>query len=212
MNKKIVGAIVAVIILIGLILTFTMGLNFDLIYSKHKEIDINLKNEFDSKEIEAIAKEVLDGKEVVIRKVELYEDMVSIAVEDISDEQLESLNAKLNEKFEISNEVENLVVTDIPNEKGMDIIKPYIWPVVISFVLIEIYLLGYLFIYKRSGNEVNILKSMAEYLCGSVIVELLYLSVLAITRLPVNRLTVPIAMILFIGTAILKFINNKKQN
>lgn len=211
MNKKIVGAIIAVIILVGLILTFTMGLNFDLIYRQHKEIDINLKQEFENKEIKEIAKEVLDGKEVVVRKVELYEDMVSIAVEDITDEQLQSLNTKLNEKYGVSNQVEDLTITNIPNEKGIDIIRPYIWPVVISFILIEAYLLIYLIVYKRNGNEVNIIKAMAEYLCGSAIVELLYLSVLAITRLPINRLTIPIAMVLFITAAILKFIKNKQN-
>lgn len=211
MNKKIVGAIIAVIILVGLILTFTMGLNFDLIYRQHKEIDINLKQEFENKDIKEIAKEVLDGKEVVVRKVELYKDMVSIAVEDISDEQLQNLNTKLNEKYGLNNEVEDLIIIDIPNEKGMDIIKPYIGPTILSFVLIEVYLLIYLVIYKRKENEVNIIKAMFEYLCGSAIIELLYLSVLAITRLPINRLTIPIAMILFIGTAILKFRNNKQD-
>ena len=206
MKKKIVGAIIAVIILIGIVITFTIGLNFDLLYKEHKEIEIVVGQEFDNNEIATLAKEVFENQKVVIRKVELYKDMVSIAVEDITDEQKEALNNKLNEKYGQNNSIEDVIVTEIPHERLSDLVKPYIKPVIISFVLISAYLLGYLFIYKRSGNEVNIVKAMLEFVCGTAVIQLLYLSVFAICRLPVDRLTIPFALVLFIATSIMKFI------
>ena len=214
MNKKIIGIIILAIILIGIIITAIFGLNFDLKYREHKEIEIYIKQEFNNNDIKEICKEVLDNKQVYVSKIELYEDMACVIVEDISDEELEKINTRINEKYGCDNKVEDLVVTQIPREKGRDIIKPYIKPIIISFVIIELYVLVYLFIYKNYGKEVkeiNITKCMLELLAATLIVGLLYSSILAITRLPVNRLTLPIGVLILFIPSVLKFINNEKQ-
>ena len=75
-NKKIVGAILTLIILAGIIITSIWGLNFSLNYSNHKVIDIYIGQEFENKDIYQIAKEVLGDVKIEIQKVELYEDIV----------------------------------------------------------------------------------------------------------------------------------------
>ena len=209
MNKKVVGGILAGIILIGIIVTFVFGLNFDMLYRNHKQVEIYIGQEFNDDDVNQIVKEVVGNKKVVIKKVELFKDMASIEIEDVSDEEINSLNTKINEKYSLDNKVEDIIVTNIPKESAKDIIKPYILPVIISFIILEIYLAIYVLVYNKTnkeGKNVNIIIAMLEFACGTILVQLLYFSALAIFRLPVNRLTIPFAMILFITTSILKFI------
>jgi len=209
MNKKVVGGILAGIILIGIIVTFVFGLNFDMLYRNHKQVEIYIGQEFNDDDVNQIVKEVVGNKKVVIKKVELFKDMASIEIEDISDEEINNLNTKINEKYSLDNKVEDIIVTNIPKESAKDIIKPYILPVIISFVILEVYLAIYVLVYNKTnkeGKNVNIIIAMLEFACGTILVQLLYFSALAIFRLPVNRLTIPFAIVLFITTSILKFI------
>ena len=55
--KKIIYAILACIFIAGVIITLTMGLKADIIYSKNVEIDIYIGKQVELKEIKAMAKE-----------------------------------------------------------------------------------------------------------------------------------------------------------
>lgn len=214
MNKKIIGAIIIGIVLAGIVITCIFGLNIGLKYREHKEIDIYIKQEFEDKDIKDIAKEVLGNREVIISKVEVYKDMVSIAVDNISDEELNNLNNKINEKYSLDNKIDDIVVSDVPREKLFDLTKPYIVPTIISFVIIELYLVIYVFVYKKYGKEVkdiNTIKCVLELLAATIIIGLLYVSVLAITRLPVNRLTIPTGILILFVPSILKFVCPSKN-
>ena len=210
-NEKIIEIILALIVLAGIIITCVWGLNFGLNYSNHKEVDIYIGQEFENQDIYTIAKEVLENKKISVQKVELYEDMVSIKVKDITNEQLESLNTKINEKYGIENTVENIVVTDVSNVRGRDLVKPYILPIAISFAIIIIYAIIYNIIYVHMGREVNIVKTVAKIIVSIIVVQLLHLSVLAITRLEVNALTIPIAIVLYVITTIGIFVKLEKE-
>lgn len=210
-KKTIIGIVFALIIIAGIAVTCTIGLNFNLKYSKHKEIDIYIGKEFENTEIKEISKEVIGTNEVIVQKVELYEDMVSIAVKDISDEQLANLNTKINEKYGIENKVEDITIEDVSNVRGRDLVKPYLKPVIISLVVIAIYLVIYLAIYSHLGRKISIVKTIAKFL-GSVLgVEALYLSIIAIARLPVNELVIPVGIIIYAITTIVILCKLEKQ-
>jgi len=194
---KIIPIIIAILSIIGIIITCIWGLNFDVSYMAHKQIDIPIGQEFVNREIQALVKEIVGNQKVTIQKVELYEDMVSIGIKDISEEQLQSLNTKINEKYGIENTVENITVTSIPKVRGRDLIKPYIIPVLISFVITLIYLVSYVGINQRMGKDIKILKAVFGTIEIVLEFELLYLALLAITRLPVNGVTIPIAIIIY---------------
>ena len=154
MKKKIIISLALVaIIILGIIFTTIIMLNSNLLYKEHKQIDISLGKEFENSDIEGIVKEVTGSNEVVIQKLEVYEDMVSISVKEISDEQLENLNTKINEKYEIENAKEDLKVIDIPKVTFGDYIKPYIKPLLISLLIIAIYVVGYILIDRRIKNS-----------------------------------------------------------
>lgn len=210
-KKNLIEILLGIIIIIGIILTATMGLNLDLMYSNHKSIDINLQKQFENEDVYKIAKEVFENEKVKVQKVELYEDMVSIIVKDATDEQLENLNTKLNEKYELENKKDDMVITEVPSVQISDLVKPYILPVSISFVIIIVYLVIYMAINNKENRKLSILKEISKAILTIIGIELLYLSVFAITRLSVNYTTLPIGIIIYAFTTILILMNLEKQ-
>ena len=210
-KKNLIGILLGIIIIIGIILTTTIGLNLDLMYSSHKSIDINLQKQFENEDVYKIAKEVFENQKIKVQKVELYEDMVSIIVKDATDEQLENLNTKLNEKYELENTKDDMVITNVPSVEISDLVKPYILPVSISFVVIIVYLVIYMAINNRVNRKLSILKETSKAILTIIGIELLYLSVFAITRLEVNYTTLPIGIIIYAFTTILILMNLEKQ-
>ena len=210
-KKNLIGILLGIIIIIGIILTATMGLNLDLMYSSHKSIDVNLQKQFENEDVYKIAKEVFENQKVKVQKVELYEDMVSIIVKDATDEQLENLNTKLNEKYELENKKDDMVITNVPSVEISDLVKPYILPVSISFVVIIVYLVIYMAINNRVNRKLSILKETSKAILTIIGIELLYLSVFAITRLEINYTTLPIGVIIYAFTTILILMNLEKQ-
>lgn len=210
-KKNLIGILLGIIIIIGIILTATIGLNLDLMYLSHKSIDINLQKQFENEDVYKIAKEVFENQKVKVQKVELYEDMVSIIVKDATDEQLENLNTKLNEKYELENTKDDMVITNVPSVEISDLVKPYILPVSISFVVIIVYLVIYMAINNRVNRKLSILKEISKAILTIIGIELLYLSVFTITRLEVNYTTLPIGIIIYAFTTILILMNLEKQ-
>lgn len=198
-SKKIIGIVRGLIIIIGIVVTCILGLNFDLIYSNHKDIEISIGQEFENQDIYEIVKEEVGNQRIEIQKVELYEDVVSISIKDITDEQLANLNKKINEKYGIENTVESITITEVPNLRGKDLIKPYILPIVVSLVIIVIYLL----IYNKIMKNEEVIKYTLKAVATIIEIQLLYLSILAISRLPINRLTVPFAIAIYVITTII---------
>ncbi len=207
--KKIIYAILACIIVVGAVITLTMGLKVDIIYSKNVEIDIYIGKQVELKDIEAMAKEVFPNERMKLQMIELFNDMVCITMADKTDEELkepiEQLNAKINEKYGTENKVETSVtIVHNPKAKLSSIIKPYIVPIAISAVLILVYVA---IRYKKLG----ILPTVANYVIYTVAVEAVYLSILAITRFPINRLVVSIGLVLYVTTVtVLSVVNEKK--
>lgn len=207
--KKIVYAILACIIVVGAVITLTMGLNVDIIYSKNVEIDIYVGKRVELEDIEAMAKEVFPNERMIVQKIELFDDMVSITMAEKSDEELkepiEQLNTKINEKYGIENEVEeNITIVHNPKTKLSSILKPYIAPVAISTIIILVYVA---IRYKKLGMAATV----ASYVLYTVAAQAVYLSLLAITRFSINRLVVPIGLVLYVTTVIaLTFANEKK--
>lgn len=205
--KKTIYAILACIIIAGIAITIFMGLNFDLKFTANKQLDINIGKKFNNNDIKQIVREVLEDEnaEVIVQKVEIYEDMASIIVPQMTDEQVEKLNTKLNEKYEIENKIEDIQIENNSNVRGRDLVTPYIWPVAVSMAIVLIYAC---IMYRRLG----IVKVIIKIVGVSVIAELVYLGLIAITRIPVTTLIVPIALVVYVATLIITILNLDKTN
>jgi hypothetical protein len=205
MNKKILSVILACIVVIGLIVTVTVGLNVDINYCANKQISIYIGEEFEISDIKEIVKDVLGNEKVVIQKVELYEEIVSIKVKDITDEQIDNLIEKINEKYEIENTKDDITITNNAKLRLRDVIKPYILPIAISLVLILIYT-GIKF-YK-----INSLEVIGKLIGFNILAQLLYISILAIVRIPVNMVAVPVAIAIYVATTFAVINNFEHEN
>ncbi len=206
--KKIIYAILAGIIVIGAILICTIGLNVDLIYKRNVELDVNIGKSFEINDVKQIVGEVFPGEKAILQKIDFFDESVAIILperknEDLTDK-LEQLNTKINEKYEVENKVEEIEIYHNPKVKLSSILKPYIAPIAIATAII----LAYVAIRYR---KISIWKTPLTYAISIIGVEAVYLGLLAITRIPINRLTIPVGLILYVITvSVLEYRYEKK--
>lgn len=195
MKKAIIYVVMILVIIAAGILINVIGLEADITYSKNIRIDVYLGKTFNSEDIKQITEEVFGNRRILVQQVEYYGDMASITiaqenVENI-DEKIEQLNTKLNEKYELENKAEDIVVTYQPKVKLSSVLKPYLWPIAISSILILIYVMV-------RFRKVGIFKTLALYVLSILSSEALFLSVLVIAKIPVNRLVMPIGLLIYV--------------
>ena len=133
--KKVIQILLICLIIAGTIVTATVGFNVGLKYSEHDEISINVGSKFNVADIKATAKEVFGNSNVLVQQVELYKDMVQITVKEATEEQITTLNDKINEKYKIENQLTDIKVVHTPNVRLRNIIKPYILPISIVSII-----------------------------------------------------------------------------
>lgn len=204
--KKIVYAVLAVIIIIGIIVISTVGFNVDVIYSNHREIKVYVGKDYNIDEVKQIVNEVIPNERVVINKQEKFNDSFIIKVNTISDEQLENLKQKISEKYEISEENRDNMITasDVGALRIRDLIRPYVMPIIISTAVILVYMGGR---YKKLG----IAKVVIQEIVVLVMAGALLLSVIAITRCPVNRTFIPAMLTVYVLSLITTNLQFTKQ-
>ena len=196
-NKKIIiGILIAIILIAGIAITLTIGLNFDLNYQETKQIQLNLGTEFNKNDIKEITDEVFSGQKVMIQTVEVFKDAVSIRTTNITDEQKQSLIDKINEKYETAEiEADSVEIETIPHTRGRDIVKPYIAPFALATFIILVYMV---FRYKKIGSTKTILKTLGMV----ILMQAILLSIIAIARIPIGRVTIPLVLGVYLLTLI----------
>ena len=140
-NKKIILLGLILLIIAGIIVVAFKGFNVSLIYQQHENVSFLIGKDVDLKDIKQICKEVFNGKEVVLKEMELFNDSVNISVESITNEEKEQLINKINEKYGTEFTLEGITTRTISNIRIRDLIKPYFKPVILSAVLIIVYLI-----------------------------------------------------------------------
>lgn len=201
-KNKIMYGIAFLIIIIGVIVIFTKGFTKSLEYGNSQKIEIYIGKEFNTNDIKSMTDEVFEGKQVSIKKVELFKDMVSISAKEISQEQKDAMIEKIKEKYSLQD-----VATEIVTVSGIklsDIVKRYAFPTAISFAIILVYAIVVLF-------KLNILKVIGKLILNTCIAETVYFSILAITRLPICRITMPIALIIYVITIFIMMCKFQKE-
>lgn len=194
-KQKILIAIIALIIIVGAVIIATIGLNFDFRLQESKKIELYLETEFEIKDIKDITNEVFGNEPVMIQKVEVYEDSVSITTKEITDEQKQNLINKVNEKYGLEISGDTTEIVSVPNLRGRDMIKPYIVPFAVATVIILIYMAVR---YRKLG----VIKTILKVIAISIVAQATLLAVIAMTRIPVGRLTIPMVITVYLLTLI----------
>ena len=182
-----------ILMLAGIVMIAVKGFNFDLKYQDTQRVELYLKTEFNISDIRQITNEVFGNQKVMIQKVEVFEDSVSITTTSISEEQKNNLITKINEKYGTELKAEDTTVEDIAHTRGRDIIKPYIVPFVIAVIVVLIYL-------AIRYYKLSIAKVIAKSVGIMILAQILLFSVIAITRIPIGRLTIPMVILVYLLT------------
>ena len=192
-SKQLKIILMLLVIIAGIVMIAVKGFNFDLKYQDTQRVELYLKTEFNIADIRQITNEVFGNQKVMIQKVEVFEDSVSITTTSISDEQKNNLITKINEKYGTELTTEDTTIENIGHTRGRDIIKPYIIPFAIAVIVVLVYLgIRYykLVIVKVIGKSIGIM----------VLVQVLLFSIIAITRIPIGRLTIPMVILVYLLT------------
>ena len=196
MKKRIIYGIILGVIIVGAIIIATMGLNADLTYSKNVKVDIYVGKTIENNDIKQIVKEVFGEGRIIVQQVEVYGDMATVLIEeknaDNLEEKIETLNTKINEKYGVENKKEEAIqVVHQPKIRLSSILNPYIMPLTISTIAVLVYAM-------IRFRKLGALKTLASYLISILLSGALYLSFLAITRIPINRLVIPVGLLIYI--------------
>lgn len=204
MKNKILYIIMAIIIIAGIVVGCTAKFKFSLAYDDSNRIEVYIGKDYIKSDVESIAKEVFGTNDVLIQKIEFFNDSVAITVRESNDEQLNNLVTKINEKYETSLTKDDLTVVEIPHYRGRDLMANYVWPIAISAALIIVY-------EAIRFRKLGVVKVVAKLIIWPIVIEALYLSALAITRIPISYYTLPLGIILAVLTlTIITYKNEKK--
>ena len=202
---RIIMVIVALIILSGIIMICVKGYNYDLLYSKSVRMNIYLTKEFKVNEIEEIAKEILGTNKLKVQQGNTFGTVVSIVSKEITEEQQNNIIQKLNEKYEIEiNKDEDVIVAQIPQVNIWEMITKYILPLVITTIVILVY---FVIRYRSQG----IIKCIGIPVLTLIGVSALYVSIIALTRIPVNEFFTIFLVLIYFLTLICNAIKLNKQ-
>lgn len=190
-NKKILVllAVILVIILVGVIMLCVKGMNYNLLYGANTNIELYLENDFELSDIKAIAKETF-GKNN-IRLLDESKHDILITVKSASEEEQDTLISKINEKYGLELSKSDLIVVNNGKMKLVDLIDRYVFPVIISSLVILAY---FIIRYRKLKIEKIILYTLITIIGLQVTLLIIY----AITRIPVNSFSMPISMLIFI--------------
>lgn len=192
-KKKLIMILVVLIAVIGILITATVGLNVDLKYQASQKIELYIEEEFEISDIQSIVNEVMPNTKTIIQKVEVFEDTVSITAKEISEEQKQNIITKVNEKYGINIEQEKIEITNIANEKLRDVVKPYVLPLAVITGIVLVYL-------SIRYASLGVAKTLINTILVLAITGLMFLSVMAIVRIPICEYTMPAGMALYILT------------
>lgn len=204
--KKIIRILLICLIIDGTIVISTIGFNVGIKYFANTQISINMKQEFNVQDVKKIAKEVFKNQPVLVQQVEIYKDMAQITVKEASEEQINELNQKINEKYGLENKIEDLYVTNNSNVKLKTIANQYKIPIAIVSIIVILYAMV---LYRKLG----IWKVLYTTALNMIVPQTILFSVYAVTRLPINRATAVISIMVYISSIILSFVHlSKKKN
>ena len=203
-SKKILLLGIILLIIAGIVVVALKGVKVSLILQQHEEIDIYIGIPTEFKDIRNICKEVLGNKRVIIKEIDSFTDAYSINVETITNEEKEALLKKLNEKYQLELDEEDLTEKSVANIRIRDIVKPYIKPVIISTLLIVVYMI------IRFRKE-KVLTLLGKAFGLIILTEAVIFSLIAVLRIPLSSIMIN-AMAVIAVVELCVYINKLEKN
>lgn len=222
-KKKIIGGILLAIIVIGIIVIAVKGFNVGLSLRPHDTFKFVFEQKYNLNDVKSVCKEVFNGKDFRIRGVEVFDDAVYIEASTITAEEQSALAQKLEALYKVGNttkedldesteSIQETTDVVVENEKKYeffndsnirlrDEIKPYILPSCISALIVLVYVA----IRFKKLEDGNVHITLIKIILESLILILTILSLIAIFRIPLEKITFSMLIIVEIIYLIIKF-------
>lgn len=188
-SRKLVILGIILLIVAGIIVVALKGFNVSLMFGKHETINIKLDVDADVNKVREICKETFGGKNFIVKGLEVFGDSVQINVESITDEEKNTLIEKLNEGFGIQKTVENLNIKSVSNKRIRDVVKPYIVPMIIAYVIVFVYML-------IRFSKINAVEQIINSIWKMILLEAILVSAIAVMRIAVSDLLISILVLI----------------
>lgn len=169
---------------------FTLGFNLGFEYGSYKRINVYMNKESDLAEVKTLVDEVFDG-EYKIEYTDEFSDTISIKLKDISEEKVKDIENKLEEKYTFDDNAKHIITVNIPSISVYDLVKEYITPVLLSFIISLIY---FAIAYRKLG----VYKSLIEPALTVILIGGVYVSLLLVCRIPLNEYIIPLGIFIYI--------------
>lgn len=206
-NKKIIYGILFAIIIIGIIVASILKFNYSIDYEDAKKLNIYISKQVNIEDIESIVSDIF-GTRNKVEYVETFKDMVLVTIPNIYTEEQETelkneLVNRINNKYETDINSEDVKFEVLPHFRGRDFIKRYVKPIIITAIIILVY-------FGIRYNKLGSLKVAFSTILNMALVESAYISLIAITRIEINKFTVPFGMLIAVITLVI-ITNNYEQ-
>lgn len=206
-NKKIIYGILFAIIVIGIIMASTLKFNYSIDFEDARKIDIYTAKQVNLEEIKSMVSDIF-GTRSKVEYIETFDDMVRVTLPNIYTEEQKTeykneLINRINAKYETEINEEEVLVKVLPHFRGRDFVRRYIVPIIITAIIILVY---FAIRYRKLGS----LKVALNAVGNMALIEAVYVSLIAITRVEINKYTVPFGMLLAVIT-LLTLTNNYEQ-
>lgn len=201
--KKVIIVIMALVIIAGIVMICIKGFNYSLLYSKAQRLNIYMTQDFEIKDIEEIAKDVLGKDNLRVQLGNKFGTVASIISIEITEEEENNIIQKVNEKYGIEiNKDSDVILTQIPEGNAWDLVVKYISPITVITIIVLIY---YIIRFRSKG----IMKCLVIPVLSLIVVMALYVSIIALTRIPVNEFFAIFGLLIYCLTV---FCNTIKLN
>lgn len=171
-----------VIIISGLVYGFTTGFKFDIDFKGGTNIQVDLKKEFDNKDIENIVEGVI-GQKPLVQKVTGGVSTVSITTDTIPNEKSDQVISELKKSYP---EMDQPSTKNVQPSFGKELVNSAIKALVVSIIILLIYI-GIRF---RTLGLTAAVTAIIALLHDALIIVALY----AFFKLPINSTFVAVIL------------------
>lgn len=218
-KKKILIAIIAIIIIAGCVVVGVKGFNVSLYLREHDTLEYTFDQKFNKDDIKSIAKEVLGNKKFEVRTVEVFDDSVYIISESITEEERQAILEKLvalyqepvteeqtsdnteateQDSDDTTETTSNKTVEDLVEGTDYKVyhdakvrLRDLLKPYILPTLISAIIIIICMIIRYKILNTGKVIKNTAKVIGKSFILLLVLLSLVAILRIPVSTWILP---------------------
>lgn len=171
-------------------------------YNVSQKIYVPITDEYNIDDVKSVANEVFGKEDSIVNKSKDNAKYAEIEANIVTESDLENLNNKINEKFNLTNDIksvnaENVIIKkDMPRVRLTDMAKQYILYTLIATIIVMIY-------FAIRYIKLGIVKVLGTSIAVVVISELLYMSIIAITRIAIDKIVIIAAFAIYILSLIL---------